>query len=99
MSGKELTNVITFEEIFNGDVWILRCMGLSYFNRVFSNKIETEKWWEKVIPLFGLLAMSLLIFMEIIRVSRVIVVDIPDATEIFTAMLSGMLCTFKVSFW
>ncbi|XP_044579232.1 odorant receptor 67c-like [Cotesia glomerata] len=95
MSGKELTNFITFEEIFNGDVWILRCMGLSYFNRVFSNKKETEKWWEKIIPLCGILTMSLLISMEIIRALRVIVVDIPDATEILTAMLSGMLCTFK----
>nr|WGO81796.1 olfactory receptor 122 [Microplitis mediator] len=95
MDEGKITNSMAFEDFLNGDVLVLRCMGLSYFNRVFSHNKETEKWWEKIIPFCGILTMCLLISLEIRLVLRVIVVDITLATEILTAMLSGMLCTFK----
>nr|WGO81748.1 olfactory receptor 70 [Microplitis mediator] len=95
MDEMEILNSVPFESFFRTEIRILRYMGLSYFNRVFSNKEETEKWWEKITPLFGILIMSLLISMEIMKIIRVISISITLAAGIFTAMLSGMLCTFK----
>lgn len=97
MDEMEMLNSVPFESFFRTEIRILRYMGLSYFNRVFSNKEENEKWWEKITPLFGILIMSLLISMEIMKIIRVISISITLAAGIFTAMLSGMLCTFKVT--
>ncbi|CAD6219138.1 GSCOCT00009250001.3-RA-CDS, partial [Cotesia congregata] len=86
---------VSFESFFHTEIRILRCMGLSYFNCVFSNKKETEKWWQKITPLIGLIIMSLLISMEVMKIIQVISISITYAAGIFTAMLSGMLCMFK----
>lgn len=98
MEGGKLINSITFEEFLNGEILILRCMGLSYFNRVFSHSEEIEKWWEKIIPFCGILIVCLSTYLELIRVIRVIDVDFTHAIDILSAMSSGMLCTFKVRF-
>ncbi|XP_057331959.1 odorant receptor 67c-like isoform X2 [Microplitis mediator] len=95
MEEEQFINSITFEEFLNGEVLILQCMGLSYFNRVFSNSEEIEKWWEKIIPFCGILIVCLSTYLELIRVIRVIDVDFTHAIDILSAMSSGMLCTFK----
>lgn len=87
---------VSFESFFHTEIRILRCMGLSYFNCVFSNKKKAEKWWQKITPLIGLIIMTLLISMEVMKIIQVISISITYAAGIFTAMLSGMLCMFKV---
>lgn len=99
MSKVEIINSVPFEEFFNAEIRMLRCMGLSWFNCVFSNdENRREKWWEKITPLFGILTLSLMLYFLTVALIKIITIDITLAPEMFTALLSSSLCCFKVRY-
>ncbi|XP_057331699.1 odorant receptor 22c-like [Microplitis mediator] len=96
MSRIETINSVPFEEFFNAEIRMLRYMGLSWFNSVFSNdENRREKWWEKITPLFGILILSLMLYFLTVALINIITIDITLAPEMFTALLSSSLCCFK----
>lgn len=96
MSRLEIINSVPFDEFFNAEIRMLRYMGLLHFKRIFSSQEESEHWWEKITPLFGIITLSLMLYFLTVALIQIIAYDITLAPEMFTALLSSSLCCFKV---
>lgn len=88
---------LSFKEYFRGDILILRLMGLTTMDGVFT-KIHQPRWrlWQICPFLFGITIIIFTLICEFRTLSRVIKYDLNYAIEIFTAMCPGILCTTKV---
>ncbi|KAH0549148.1 hypothetical protein KQX54_006559 [Cotesia glomerata] len=95
MSRLEIINSVPFDEFFNAEIRMLRYMGLLHFKRIFSSQEESEYWWEKITPLFGIITLSLMLYFLTVALIQIIAYDITLAPEMFTALLSASLCCFK----